>query len=135
MPSAIRKKSCGSLTIYSVDEDMVAQALEQFVSACRQRPEVLAVVLFGSLAGDRFGVGSDVDLLLILEDSPLPFLDRIPVYRPERFPVDVDVFSYTLEEVQSGHPVALEALRTGLVLWQRTEGDLFQDLPSQSGGI
>ncbi len=135
MPSAIRKKSCGSLTIYSVDEEMVAQALEQFVSDCRQRPEVLAMVLFGSLANDRFGVGSDVDLLLILEDCPLPFLERIPVYRPERFPVDVDLFCYTLKEVRSGHPVALEALRTGRVLWQRTEGDLFQDLPSRSGGI
>lgn len=135
MPSAIRKKSCGSLTIYSVDKEKVVQALQRFVIACRKRPEVLAVVLFGSFARDQFGVGSDVDLLLILEASPLPFLDRIAVYGPERFPVDIDVFPYTLEEVHSGQPVALEALRTGLVLWQRMEGDLLHDLPSGPGGV
>jgi len=55
MPSAIRKKSYGSVTIYSVDKELVTQALNGFVAACRQRPEVLAVVLFGSFAGNWFG--------------------------------------------------------------------------------
>ncbi|MBW2071446.1 MAG: nucleotidyltransferase domain-containing protein [Deltaproteobacteria bacterium] len=124
MPSAIRKKSYGSVTIYSVDKELVTQALNGFVAACRQRPEVLAVVLFGSFAGNWFGVGSDVDILIILEDSPLPFLHRLPLYQPASFPLDVDVFPYTWKEVQAGQAVAREALSTGRVLWQREGVDL-----------
>ncbi|RMD59976.1 nucleotidyltransferase domain-containing protein [Candidatus Parcubacteria bacterium] len=119
MPSAIRKKSCGSVTVYSVDEEQVTEALNRFVADCRQRPEVLAVVLFGSFGKEHFGVGSDVDILLVLEDSLLPFLERWPLYQPEKFPVDVDVFPYTQAEVQAGQPVVREALASGRVLWQR----------------
>ena len=119
MPSAIRKKSCGSVTIYSIDKEQIARALEQFVAACRRRPEVLAVVLFGSFLGERFGVGSDVDILLVLADSPHPFLERLALYRPEQFPVDADVFPYTLAEIRAGQPLARTALATGRVLWQR----------------
>jgi predicted nucleotidyltransferase len=123
MPSAIRKKSYGSVTIYSVNKEQISQALERFTASCRQRPEVLAIVLFGSFVRGDFGVGSDVDVLIILKDSPLPFLERIPVYQPDRFPVDVDVFPYTWDEIQLGQPVAKEALATGRLLWQQTELD------------
>jgi hypothetical protein len=90
--AAIRRKSFGSVVVYSVDRVAVEEALDRFVAACREREEVLAVVLFGSFARGGFGVGSDVDLLLILRESPLPFPDRIPLYRPVDFPIDVDVF-------------------------------------------
>jgi predicted nucleotidyltransferase len=133
MPSAIRKKSYGSVTIYSVNKEQVAQALERFTAACQQRPEVLAIVLFGSFSRGDFGVGSDVDILIILKDSPRPFLDRIPIYQPDRFPVDVDVFPYTWEEVRNGQPVAGEALATGQVLWQREEIDFCKDEPVPKG--
>ncbi len=119
MPSAIQRKSFGSVVVYSVDKVAVEEALARFVAACREREEILAVVLFGSFARGGFGVGSDVDLLLILRESPLPFLDRIPLYRPVDFPIDVDVFPYTLAELRAGQPLAEEALRTGRILWQR----------------
>ncbi len=119
MPSAIQRKSFGSVVVYSVDKAAVEEALARFVAACREREEILAVVLFGSFARGGFGVGSDVDLLLILRESPLPFLDRIPLYRPVDFPIDVDVFPYTLAEIRAGQPLAKEALRTGRLLWQR----------------
>ncbi len=137
MPSAIRKRSYGSVTVYSVDEDQVRRALEHFVAACQQREEVLAVVLFGSFTGERFGVGSDVDVLLVLQESPLPFLERLPLYWPDHFPVDIDVFPYTWREIEAGQPVAREALTTGQVLWQRDGVDLTtleQALEGTSGG-
>lgn len=118
MPSAVRKKSCGSVQVYWVDKEAVEQALDRFVAACQQREEVMAVVLFGSLVEGGFGVGSDVDLLLVLSKSEHRFLDRIPIYQPDRFPVDVDVFPYTCEEIRAGQPLALRALATGRVLWQ-----------------
>lgn len=129
MPSAVQKTSCNSVTVYWVDKETVQQALDRLVADCQQREEVLAVVLFGSLVEGGFGVGSDVDLLLILRESAYPFLDRIPLYQPDRFPVDVDVFSYTWEEIRAGHPLAHRALATGRVLWQR-EGT-HQKLPPE----
>ncbi len=44
--------------------------------------------------------GSDIDLLLILNASEETFLKRIPRFLPSRFPVRVDVFPYTEEEVE-----------------------------------
>lgn len=115
-----------------MDKEAVHQALDHFVAACRQRDEVLAVVLFGSLAEGGFGVGSDGDLLLVLRESDRPFPDRIPLYQVDRFPVDVDVFPYTWEEIRAGHPLALRALTTGKILWQR-EGTNLQLQPEGTG--
>lgn len=119
MPSAIRKRSYGSVTVYSVERAVIQVALQSLVGDLAARPEVLAVVLFGSLCEERMGVGSDVDLLVILSDSGRGFLDRIPVYRPDCFPVDMDIFPYTVEEIRGGQPLARQALAHGKVLWQR----------------
>ena len=119
MPSVIQKRSYNSVTVYSIDEQAIWIALERFAGEAKQRLEVLAVVVFGSLVEGRLGVGSDVDVLLILAHSDRPFLDRLPLYSPDRFPVDIDVFPYTLAEVKAGHPVAREALTVGRVLWSR----------------
>ena len=119
MPSVIRKRSCNSVTVYSIDEQAVWTAVERFTDELAQQPEVLAVVLFGSLADGHLGVGSDVDILLILAHSDRPFLDRRPLYMPDRFPVDLDLFPYTLAEIRGGQPLAREAVGKGRVLWQR----------------
>jgi len=59
------------------------------------------------------GVGSDVDLLIVLSHSEQPFLERAVHYRPDTFPVDLDVFAYTLQGMQRGQPLAREALTHG----------------------
>lgn len=111
MPSAIHKQSFGSVSVYSLDERLVWSALDEFTQELAARPEVVAVVLFGSLAKGCMGVGSDVDLLVILSDSEKPFLDRLAEYTPGSFPVDIDVFPYTLTEVWQRQPLAREALK------------------------
>lgn len=56
--------------------------------------DVLAVILFGSLArGDHTGF-SDADLLVVLSRSDKPFLDRIPALLPRGVEVQVDVFPF-----------------------------------------
>ncbi len=120
MRSIVRSKSYGSVQVFWVDEDALARFLEELTTYYQQYPEVEAVVLFGSLAKGAFSVGSDIDLLLILRESPLAFPDRIPVYLPDRAPVDVQVFPYTVDEIRRGQPLAREALSYGRVLWQRS---------------
>lgn len=82
------------------------------------------MVLFGALADGRLNVGSDVDLLVILSGSDDPFLERLHLYVPERFPTDVDVFPYTLDEIRKGQPLARQALSQGRILWQRAGFEL-----------
>lgn len=113
----MHRASSPSVRIISVGLDAPEKALEEYVQAIRRRPEVLQVVLFGSLATGRYAPGSDVDLLLVLAASPKPFHERIPDYLPERFPVGVDVFPYTAEEIDR-NPFPQQALREGRVLWQ-----------------
>lgn len=123
MRSAVRKKSCGSVTVFSLDEQAIRDELARWVTELQKRPEVLAVVLFGSFAHRRAVLGSDLDVLLILRDDPRPFLDRLPDFQPDNLPLPVDVFPYTAAEVEAGQPLATEALRTGKVLWKRQGSD------------
>ena len=126
MPSAIRQRSYNSVTIYSIDESIIWQALQDLTKSLSVREEILAIILFGSLARDRFGVGSDVDVLILWQDSDRPFLDRIVLYRPQRFPVDIDVFPYTLAEYQQGQPLVRQALAEGRALWLRAGFSLLE---------
>lgn len=120
MPSAMQKRSYGSVTLFSIDETKVWGALEKWVEDLGALPEVQAIVLFGSLAEGRLSVGSDVDVLVVLAASELPFLERRARYAPAEFPVPVDVFAYTLTEIGRGQPLSEHALATGRLLWCRT---------------
>jgi len=62
------------------------------------QPNILKVGYIGSYARGDWGVGSDLDLVVIIEDDDTRFLDRtIPLDLAE-IPVPVDVITYTLSE-------------------------------------
>ncbi len=121
MRSAVRRRSYGSVTVFSLDEEAIQGALARWVKEIRERPEVLAVVLFGSFATGRAVPGSDLDLLIVLREDSRPFLDRPPDYMLDDVPFSVDVFPYTLAEIEAGQPLAAAALRTGKTLWARDD--------------
>ncbi len=123
MPSAVRKRSSGSVTVFSLDKKLIEKAIERFVDGLSRREEVLKVVIFGSWIRGEAGVGSDVDFLIVLKESNLPFLERIPIYTPSNFPIDIDVFPYTLEELKKGIPLAEQALKEGKVVFERIEDE------------
>lgn len=57
-------------------------------------------MLFGSFARGDYTAASDADILVILQESPYRFDERIPLYRPRQLGVSADVFPYTLEEAK-----------------------------------
>jgi len=124
--SPLREKSYGSVRVISVDREALADMIETLASRYIAHEEVLGVVLFGSAARREFSPGSDIDLLLILKDSPLPFLDRIPNFIPEDAPIDIEVFPYTIAEIERV-PLAQEAMRSGRLL--RAKPEAFEILP------
>ncbi|MDH7578360.1 MAG: nucleotidyltransferase domain-containing protein [Bacillota bacterium] len=64
----------------------------------RSRPDVLAIAYFGSYARGDWGVGSDLDLVMIVKESPGPFTERACEWDTTDLPVPVDLLVYTEDE-------------------------------------
>jgi predicted nucleotidyltransferase len=78
---------------------VVVGALRRWAEACpRDHPEVLRIGYLGSYARGDWGVGSDLDVLLVLEVSDRPFIERPSQWDLSDIPVPVDVLVYTRDE-------------------------------------
>jgi len=94
-------KSSNSVKVVFADKANVLRQLEDYVKRIKQtHPEVERVGYFGSYANDTYGPASDVDLLIILQQSDKRFLDRIPDFLLENLSICCDVFPYTSEEIE-----------------------------------
>lgn len=95
----MRNGSSSSVRVFSADARLVEIAVTRWAGELRTRhPEIVRVIWFGSWIHGTPTPRSDVDLCLVLEGSDKRFRDRIPDYLPDRFPVDVQLFPYTVSE-------------------------------------
>ena len=67
-------------------------------AAARGRPEVVRIGYFGSYARGDWGVGSDVDLVVLVDRAEEPFARRAATWDTTRLPVPADLLVYTSEE-------------------------------------
>jgi len=65
------------------------------------RPEVLRVGYFGSYARGDHGVGSDLDVVLVVRPSPDPFPSRVPGVDDAGLPVPADILVFTEAELDA----------------------------------
>ncbi len=94
--------------------EAAARAWAEAIGA--ERAEVRRVGFFGSYARGDWGVGSDVDLIVVVERADLPFERRAIAFDTTPLPVPVDLFVYTLEEWdRSAAPALAGALRDEVV--------------------
>ena len=80
--------------LHIVHQAVAAWSKEQ----CRLRREILRIGYFGSYARGDWGVSSDLDLILIVEQSGQPFWQRSLEWDVTRLPVPVDLLVYTQDE-------------------------------------
>ncbi len=81
------------------DAHTVLSAVSQWaVQIAQSNPAILKVGCFGSYARGDWGVGSDVDILILLKESDLRFESRALQWDANHLPVPADVIVYTLEE-------------------------------------
>lgn len=59
---------------------------------------VCCIGCVGSAARGDWGVGSDLDLVVIVRDAPANPVERLRRYEPTDLPVPADVFVYTQQE-------------------------------------
>lgn len=120
------KKSSPFVKINYFDKEAVEEALKGYLKELRgEHPEVERVILFSSFIRGESVPGSDIDLLIILRESKDSFLARIPCYLPSRFPIGVDVFPYTEEELEKmeaqGNFFIRKALEEGVEVLHKYE--------------
>ncbi|HEV8675412.1 MAG TPA: nucleotidyltransferase domain-containing protein [Methylomirabilota bacterium] len=61
-------------------------------------PEVRRIGYFGSYARGDWGVGSDLDVVMLVGESSEPFVRRAARWDTTSLPVPVDLLVYTTEE-------------------------------------
>jgi len=106
----LREKLCRDKSLLFEKLRKLAQDLK------KKHPEIKEVFLFGSVARGDYGIKSDVDLLLVLKSSRKKrYFDRIPDYLDFEFPLEVEIFPFTEEEL-SKVPLASTALKEGIKL-------------------
>ncbi|MGB7085241.1 MAG: nucleotidyltransferase domain-containing protein, partial [Phormidesmis sp.] len=79
----------------------VHAAIDQWVKQladAAQPAEVIAIGYFGSYARDDAGVGSDLDIVIIIAESSLPFERRANLWDLCSIPVPVEAQVYTARE-------------------------------------
>lgn len=92
-------RSLTSSVIVWPDRPTVESALRRWAeAAARARPELRRVGYFGSYARGDWGVGSDLDVLLVVADADLPFERRAVAWDLTPLPVPADTLVYTEDE-------------------------------------
>ncbi len=95
-------RSLSSSVLKWPDAQTVDRALRHWAEkAVQNRTGVLQVGYFGSYARGDWGVGSDLDVIIIVESSQQPFEKRAVEWDTLELPVPTDVLVYTQEEWQS----------------------------------
>jgi predicted nucleotidyltransferase len=95
-----------------VTDSELHQVLEEAAKRLRDALQPTAIYFFGSHAYGEPTRDSDIDLLVIVPHSPLPFHQRATAaYRALRglgVPVDVQVYTHAEFEERSNLPVSFE---------------------------
>ncbi|WP_456393939.1 nucleotidyltransferase domain-containing protein [Thermococcus sp.] len=96
--------------------------IREYVEALKGALRPKLILLYGSLARGTFGLGSDVDILVISENLPKSPNERLKLlYELDRTRAPIDAKAYTPGEVKKmllkGHPLIMDALSDGKILY------------------
>ncbi|MGQ9469616.1 MAG: nucleotidyltransferase domain-containing protein [Nitrososphaerales archaeon] len=98
------------------------RAIERYVKRALRKLKPSLIILYGSMAKGNYGVGSDIDLLIISDKLPYNFLDRLKLLNeinPTTAPIEA--LGYTTKEfegmLKKRHLTALDALEEGIILY------------------
>ena len=81
------------------DAVTVDQAVRSWAERVSQeRKDIIRIGYFGSYAKGNWGVGSDLDLVIVVKSSRLPFHQRAVEWDTMELPVPTDVIVYTKAE-------------------------------------
>ncbi|MFH0824916.1 MAG: nucleotidyltransferase domain-containing protein [Pseudomonadota bacterium] len=130
-------KSLNSSVYRWPDRGRVDEAVRLWAKAIvSSRPDIIRLGYFGSYARGDWGVGSDLDMVAVVDQTEVLFEERGMSWDLSGLPVQATILTYThsewirLQEVGSRFAVTL--LREALWVYERDEGP--NPLPSDPGG-
>ena len=92
-------RSLSSSVLRWPDRDTVERAARSWAAAqAKGHPELRRLGFFGSYARGDWGVGSDLDLVAVVDASELPFERRAGAFDLSRLPVPAELLVYTESE-------------------------------------
>jgi predicted nucleotidyltransferase len=92
-------KSLSSSVLKWPDSDIVIESFLKWAKkAVQNRKDVVKIGYFGSYARGNWGVGSDLDIIVVIKSSNLSFYERPIEWDTMDIPVPVDLLIYTLAE-------------------------------------
>ena len=104
----MRRLSLSGVVVKSIDEGAVRREMDAYAARLfAAHPEVEQIIVFGSFADGTWAPGSDLDVFVVLSGSAKGVRDRIPDLLPGAFPVGVDLFPFTREEIAARTPSVL----------------------------
>ncbi|MBD3183133.1 nucleotidyltransferase domain-containing protein [Candidatus Poribacteria bacterium] len=104
------------------DAKMVDSAVRKWASAAaNDRDDITQIGYFGSYARGDWGVGSDLDLIVILRNSQLPFEKRTLGWDTSEIPVPVDLMVYTEGELNKENSFIQTALNEAVWVYKCSE--------------
>ena len=121
-------RSLHSFVLKWPDKETVTRAAHRWGQAqAAERPGLIRLGYFGSYARGNWGVGSDLDLVAVLDSSDRPFRERPLDWDLTSLPVPADLLVYTREEwntvVHRGDRFAHTMSTEGVWLFSRTAPD------------
>src|SRR5438132_1335261 len=100
-PFSMPVRSLNSSVLVWPDRDQVDRAVRAWAEAvARRRADVQRIGYFGSYARGDWGVGSDVDLIGVVDASDEPFERRSVRWPLEQLPVPAEILVYTPIELE-----------------------------------
>ncbi len=100
----VKKLSLLSRNFYKNKKEILNELIEAIQKLLNIRDDITKIIIFGSIIDERFGIGSDADILIILKESQYKrFFDRIPEFLDffnKNVSIPVDLFIYTEDEIE-----------------------------------
>ena len=94
-------RSLNSSVLKWPSKEEVERAFQEWAREQKARhPDILRIGYFGSYARTSWGVGSDLDIIVVVSASSKPFYERPCDFDATDLPVPADVLVYTKEEFQ-----------------------------------
>jgi predicted nucleotidyltransferase len=100
----LQEKSYGSVQILSINYKILLEELRRIARTIKKTDSaVKKIFLFGSFAQGNYTPESDIDLLIIIEDTDVPFLFRRDKYIGfyMSIPFDMNILVYTQREIDN----------------------------------
>ncbi len=108
------------LKVFKLDYEYVLKKLREYALKALEK-DAIAVFLIGSLARGDYTAFSDADVVVIVRDDyPRGFIDRISDFIDPTLPIDIEPRVYTVSEflklIQNRSRIVEEVLSYGILL-------------------